>query len=95
MEDTKQQTVVGADSADVDLTLKELGETALLTEPLSAEDDQRILRKIDMWYIIKSCSINYNSLTFGQPAPSHGSLISLPIPRQVCNGVHLNSWASN
>ncbi len=52
MEETKQQTIISADSADVDLTLKELGETALLNEQLSAEDDRRILRKIDMWYVV-------------------------------------------
>lgn len=48
MEEIKKETMIASDNPDVDATLKELGETVLLNEPLSAEEDRRILRRIDM-----------------------------------------------
>tara|TARA_R110002060_G_scaffold8268_4_gene12307 strand:- start:2108 stop:2254 length:147 start_codon:yes stop_codon:yes gene_type:complete len=48
MEEMKKETMISSDNSDVDATLKELGETVLLTEPLSPEEDRRILRRIDM-----------------------------------------------
>lgn len=48
MEETKKETMISAENLDVDAAFKELGETALLSEPLSPEEDRRILRRIDM-----------------------------------------------
>jgi hypothetical protein len=33
-------------------TLGELGDTTVISEPLTAADDRRILRKIDMKYVL-------------------------------------------
>ena len=96
MEDTKTQTVIGTNMADADLALKELGETTLVREPLSAEEDRRILKNIDMWYVFQlALYIEPKLLSVCQPTASYDAFLLIPIPRQIGNGIHFNPRSSN
>lgn len=50
MEDKNSSSdILGAGFEHVDIVLKEIGNVTPSDETLTDEDDQRILRKIDMW----------------------------------------------
>ncbi|CZR68552.1 related to DAL5-Allantoate and ureidosuccinate permease [Phialocephala subalpina] len=56
--------ILGAGFEHVDIVLKEIGSVTPSDETLTAEDDRRILRKIDMWCVSPSCLLPVLALSY-------------------------------
>ncbi|KAH7360350.1 major facilitator superfamily domain-containing protein [Rhexocercosporidium sp. MPI-PUGE-AT-0058] len=84
--------MASAESSEFDTTLKELRNTVLLSEPLSPEEDRRILRRIDM-YLLPVMAISYLFQFLDKSAMGYTSIFGL------INDLHLvgqdYAWASS
>jgi hypothetical protein len=50
-DDVPTKTTMDIDMHHADQTLKVLGETVLIQDRLTPEEDRRLLRKIDLWFV--------------------------------------------
>jgi hypothetical protein len=56
-DDVATKTTMDIDMHHADQTLKVLGETVLIQDRLAPEEDRRLLRKIDLWFVTSSLRI--------------------------------------
>ncbi|KAH9223914.1 major facilitator superfamily domain-containing protein [Leptodontidium sp. 2 PMI_412] len=92
MEETKKETMISAENLDVDAAFKELGETVLLSEPLSPEEDRRILRRIDM-YLLPVMAISYLFQFLDKSAMGYTSILGLRTDLHLVGQDY--AWASS
>lgn len=105
LEEPPLKQVINADKKGVDDVLEALGDHAsILEEPLSAEEDRRILRMVDFRYVVPRplrkllpwATLLTSPSNCLLQSPAHpGYFVHAPVPRQVCHGIYCHPRPSN